>query len=290
MSDSVKQYLNEIGLVPLLTAEEERELSQTIERGREAQARLYAGERSRALRQAVTDARLARHRFIRANLRLVVSIARRYPRPASMELLDLIQEGNLGLEHAVDKFDWRKGLKFSTYGTYWIRQAVGRALNQKASLIRLPDDAASSLHAALRQASGDADQLDDVHGRLHRLITPTSLDRPVGADDGIDLSHMLAADVPSPEGVLVEREAREMLQDLLATLPARTRLAVEQRFGLADGRKRSYREVGQQLGITAEAARRVVKRAIDLVRQDAVAHTPERPACPPVTTTPSSPR
>jgi RNA polymerase sigma factor (sigma-70 family) len=290
MSDSVKQYLNEIGLVPLLTAEEERELSQTIERGREAQARLYAGERSRALRQAVTDARLARHRFIRANLRLVVSIARRYPRPPSMELLDLIQEGNLGLEHAVDKFDWRKGLKFSTYGTYWIRQAVGRALNQKASLIRLPDDAASSLHAALRQASGDADQLDDVHGRLHRLITPTSLDRPVGADDGIDLSHMLAADVPSPEGVLVEREAREMLQDLLATLPGRTRLAVEQRFGLADGRKRSYREVGQQLGITAEAARRVVKRAIDLVRQDAVAHTPERPACPPVTTTPSSPR
>jgi len=212
MSDSVTQYLNEIGLVPLLTAEEERELSQTIERGREAQARLDAGERSRALRQAVTDARLARHRFIRANLRLVVSIARRYPRPPSTELLDLIQEGNLGLEHAVDKFDWRKGLKFSTYGTYWIRQAVGRALNQKASLIRLPDDAASSLHAALRHASGDADQLDDVHGRLYRLITPTSLDRPVGADDGIDLSHMLAADVPSPEGVLVEREAREMLK------------------------------------------------------------------------------
>jgi len=272
MSDSVKQYLNEIGLVPLLTAEEERELSQTIERGREAQARLDAGERSRALRQAVTDAHLARHRFIRANLRLVVSIARRYPRPPSTELLDLIQEGNLGLEHAVDKFDWRKGLKFSTYGTYWIRQAVGRALNQKASLIRLPDDAASSLHAALRHASGDADQLDDVHGRLYRLITPTALDRPVGADDGIDLSHMLAADVPSPEGVLVEREAREMLQDLLAALPARTRLAVEQRFGLADGRKRSYREVGQQLGVTAEAARRLVKRAIDLVRQDAVAH------------------
>ena len=272
MSDSVRQYLNVIGLVPLLTAEEERELSQTIERGREAEARLDAGESSRALRQAVTDARVARHHFIRANLRLVVSIARRYPRPPSTELLDLIQEGNLGLEHAVDKFDWRKGLKFSTYGTCWIRQAVGRALNQKASLIRLPDGAASSLRAALRHASGDADQLDEANGRLHRLITPTSLDRPVGADDGLDLSQLVAADVPSPEGVLVAREEQEMLQDLVAALPARSRLAVEQRFGLADGRRRSFREVGEQLGITAEAARRLVKRAIDVVRRDAVAH------------------
>ena len=270
MSSSVGRYLNEIGLVPLLTADEERELSQTIERGREAQDRLDAGERSRALRKAVVNAGLAKHRFIRANLRLVVSIARRYPRPSSMELLDLIQEGNLGLDHAVDKFDGRRGLRFSTYGSYWIRQAVGRAVNQKASLIRLPDDAASSLRAALRQASGDADQLDDDNARLHRLTTTTSLDRPVG--DGIELAHVLAADVPSPEDVLVEREEQEMLDELLATLPARTRLAVEQRFGLADGRKRSYREIGEQLGISPEAARRLVERAIDAVRQRAAAH------------------
>ena len=274
MSDPVGRYLNEIGLVPLLTVHEERELSQTIERGREAQARLHAGERSRALRKAVADAGLAKHRFIRANLRLVVSIARRYPRPSSMELLDLIQEGNLGLEHAVDKFDWRKGLKFSTYGSYWIRQAVGKALNQKASLIRLPDDAASSLRAALRHASGDADQLDDDNARLHRLTTPTSLDRPAGAGDGIELVDMLAADVSSPEGVLVEREEQEMLHDLLARLPAQTRLAVEQRFGLADGRRRSYREIGEQLGISSEGARRIVRRAIDAVRQGAAARTP----------------
>ena len=267
MTDSVGRYLNEIGLVPLLTADEERELSLTIERGREAQSRLDAGERSRALRKAVADAGLAKHRFIRANLRLVVSIARRYPRPSSMELLDLIQEGNLALDHAVDKFDWRKGFKFSTYGSYWIRQAVGRALNQKASLIRLPDGAAGSLRAALRQASGDADQLDDDNARLHRLATPTSLDRPVG--DGVELAHVLAADVPSPEDVLVEREELDMLDELLATLPARTRLAVEQRFGLADGRKRSHREVGEQLGISPEAARRLVERAIDAVRQGA---------------------
>jgi len=174
MSDSVGQYLNEIGLVPLLTADEERELSQTIERGREAQERIEAGERSRDLRKAVSAAAAAKDRFIRANLRLVVSIARRYPLPPSMELLDLIQEGNLGLEHAVDKFDWRKGFKFSTYATFWIRQAIGRALDQKASLVRLPGDRSASLRAALRQASGDGEELDDENARLYRLTTPTS--------------------------------------------------------------------------------------------------------------------
>jgi len=156
MSDSVGLYLNEIGLVPLLTAMEERELSQVIERGREAATRLEAGEKSRELRQAVKAAAAAKDRFIRANLRLVVSIARRYPMPPGMELLDLIQEGNLGLEHAVDKFDWRKGFKFSTYATFWIRQAIGRALDQKASLVRLPGDRSASLRAALRAVAATA--------------------------------------------------------------------------------------------------------------------------------------
>jgi RNA polymerase primary sigma factor len=170
MSDSVGQYLNEIGLVPLLTASEERELSQTIERGREAQVRIDAGERSRELRKAVHAAAEAKDRFIRANLRLVVSIARRYPLPPSMELLDLIQEGNLGLEHAVDKFDWRKGFKFSTYATFWIRQAIGRALDQKASLVRLPGDRSASLRAALRQASGDGEELGVTAEAARRLV------------------------------------------------------------------------------------------------------------------------
>ena len=133
--------------------------------------------------RAVTDAAAAKDRFIRANLRLVVSIARRYPLPQGMDLGDLIQEGNLGLEHAVDKFDWRRGFKFSTYATFWIRQAIGRALDQKASLVRLPGDRSASLRAALRQASGDGEELDAENARLHRLSTPVSLDRPVG-DDG----------------------------------------------------------------------------------------------------------
>jgi RNA polymerase primary sigma factor len=271
MSDSVGQYLNEIGLVPLLTADEERELSQIIERGRQARERLDAGERGRELRKAVAAAAAAKDRFIRANLRLVVSIARRYPLPPSMELLDLIQEGNLGLEHAVDKFDWRKGFKFSTYATFWIRQAIGRALDQKASLVRLPGDRSASLRAALRQASGDGEELDDENARLYRLTTPTSLDRPVGDDDGSELVDLLAADVPTPEMVLVDREEEQALHDLLGVLDTRARYAVEQRFGLTDGRKRSYREVGEELGVTAEAARRLVKRAVDAVREEALA-------------------
>jgi RNA polymerase primary sigma factor len=273
MSDSVGQYLNEIGLVPLLTADEERELSQTIERGRDAQERIDAGGRGRDLRKAVAAAAAAKDRFIRANLRLVVSIARRYPLPPSMELLDLIQEGNLGLEHAVDKFDWRKGFKFSTYATFWIRQAIGRALDQKASLVRLPGDRSASLRAALRQVSGDGDELDDENARLYRLTTPTSLDRTVGDDDGSELIDLIADNKPGPEAMLVHNEEQALVGDLLGVLDERARHAVEQRFGLHDGRKRSYREVGEELGVTAEAARRLVKRAVTAVREEAVARS-----------------
>ena len=271
MSDSVGQYLNEIGLVPLLTAEEERELSQTIEKGREAQTRLDAGERGRELQRAVKQAAAAKDRFIRSNLRLVVSVARRYPLPPGMELLDLIQEGNLGLEHAVDKFDWRKGFKFSTYATFWIRQAIGRALDQKASLVRLPGDRSASLRAALRQVSGDGDELDDEHARLHRLTTPTSLDRTIGDDDSNELIDLLADANPGPEQQVVARVEDQMITDLLSVLEPRAKYAVEQRFGLTDGRKRSYREVGEELGVTAEAARRLVKRAVSTVRDQAPA-------------------
>ena len=271
MSDSVGLYLNEIGQVPLLTAAEERELSQAIERGREAQARLDAGERSRELKRTVAEAAAAKDRFIRANLRLVVSVARRYPLPASMELLDLVQEGNLGLEHAVDKFDWRKGFKFSTYATFWIRQAIGRALDQKASLIRLPGDRSASLRAALRAASAEGEELDKENAELHRLTTPTSLDRPVGDDDGSELMDLIGDSKPGPEDVVIAREEDASVANLLDVLDPRARFAVEARFGLHDGRKQSYREVGDTLGVTAEAARRLVKRAVDAVREHAAA-------------------
>lgn len=269
MSDSVGQYLNEIGAVALLTAEEERELAQVIERGVAARERIAATGGNAEDRRLDRAAARAKDRFIRANLRLVVSIARRYPLPPAMELLDLVQEGNLGLEHAVDKFDWRKGFKFSTYATFWIRQAIGRALDQKASLVRLPGDRSASLRAALRQVSGDGDELDDEHARLHRLATPTSLDRVVGDDDGSELIDLLADDRPGPEELALASEQDRIVTDLLDVLDTRARFAVEQRFGLQDGRKRSYREVGEELGVTAEAARRMVKRAVNAVRTEA---------------------
>ncbi|GIT77168.1 MAG: hypothetical protein Ct9H300mP31_16990 [Acidimicrobiaceae bacterium] len=223
MSDSVGQYLNEIGMVPLLNAQEERELSQIIEAGADARAREEAGETGREVKRAIRAADRAKDRFIRANLRLVVSVARRYPLPPGMELLDLIQEGNLGLEHAVDKFDWRKGFKFSTYATFWIRQAIGRALDQKASLVRLPGDRSASLRAALRAVSGNGDELDEEHARLHRLTTPTSLDRTIGDDDSNELVDLLPDSADGPElqvMAMAENEMATRLLDVWTIVPA----------------------------------------------------------------------
>jgi RNA polymerase primary sigma factor len=282
MNDSVGLYLNQIGAEPLLTAEEERMLAQTIEAGRAAAERLEApaGDAGpltptmrRNLKRDVQTAAAAKDRFIRANLRLVVSIARRYPLPSGMDLLDLIQEGNLGLEHAVDKFDWRRGFKFSTYATFWIRQAIGRALDQKASLVRLPGDRSASLRAALRHVSGDSEALDAENAHLHRLSTPVSLDRTIGDDGDTTLVDLLPGDGASPEQEVIARADDQMVSGLLGRLDSRARYAVEARFGLVDGQKRSYREVGEDLGVTAEAARRMVKRAVNTVRNEASTRT-----------------
>ena len=275
MSDSVGQYLNEIGAVALLTADDEKMLSKAIEKGRDAQVvldgeeKVTAAER-RSLRTAVREAEAARDRFIRANLRLVVSIARRYPLPPAMELLDLIQEGNLGLEHAVEKFDWRRGFKFSPYATFWIRQSIGRALDQKASLIRLPSDRSASLRAALRHSGGDSDGLDDENAWLQRISTPTSLDKNIGDEGDSTLVDLIGDEAPSPEDHALENDRKEMIRGLLDRLDPRAQLAVARRFGLIDGESHSYREVGEELGVTAEAARRLVKRAVDELREDAL--------------------
>jgi RNA polymerase primary sigma factor len=149
--------------------------------------------------RTIRDAARAKDHFIRANLRLVVSIARRYPMQPSLELLDLIQEGNLGLEHAVDKFDWRKGFKFSTYATFWIRQAIGRALDQKGSLVRLPGDRSAALRNALRRNGGDSEALDADLAELNHLTSVRSLDKTVGDDTSTELIDLLA-DTPTRSG------------------------------------------------------------------------------------------
>ena len=269
MTDSVGQYLNEIGLVPLLTATEERELSQAVEAGVTARNAIEAGQDSAENRRLARKGAEAKDRFIRANLRLVVSVARRYPLPPAMELLDLIQEGNLGLEHAVDKFDWRRGFKFSTYATFWIRQAIGRALDQKASLIRIPGDRSASLRAALRQASGDGETLDQANAELHRLTTPVSLDKTVGDDGDATLGDLMDNGEGTPEDRVMTMVDSDLLDELLGTLDGRARFAVEARFGLLDGERKSFREVGESLGVTAEAARRLVSRAVAGLRDDA---------------------
>jgi RNA polymerase primary sigma factor len=269
MSDSIGMYLNEIGKVALLNAEEERTLSQVIEEGRAAAERIAAGERSVTLKRSASAAAAAKDRFIRANLRLVVSIARRYPLPQGMDLGDLIQEGNLGLEHAVDKFDWRRGFKFSTYATFWIRQAIGRALDQKGSLIRIPGDRSAQLRSTLRQVGGDADQLDAASAELHRLTSNVSLDKTVGDDGDASLGDLIANTDESPEDIVMAGVDRGLLDELLGILDPRSRYAVECRFGLLDGEKHSFREIGEHLGVTSEAARRLMNRALDSLRDDA---------------------
>ncbi len=269
MDDSTGHYLNAIGLVPLLTKDDEVRLSKIIERGREAQLQLDAGKRSPRLRTHVREAERAKERFIRANLRLVVSVAKKYPLPTGMELLDLIQEGNLGLDRAVDKFDWRKGFKFSTYATFWIRQSIGRALDQKANLIRLPGERAASLRAAVRQASSGGEELDTDNALLHRLTSPTSLNTTVGDDNSSELVDLQPDTSASPEDLILESDKMATLAELLEVLDERSRFALEMRFGLVDGKKHSYREIGEVLDLTSEAIRRMIGRSIDMVRDQA---------------------
>ena len=176
---------------------------------------------------------------------------------------------SLGLEHAVDKFDWRRGFKFSTYATFWIRQAIGRALDQKASLIRIPGDRSASLRAALRQASGDGETLDVGNAELHRLTTPVSLDKTIGDDGDATLGDLMANGDGTPEDHVMASEESSQLDKLLDKLDKRARYAVEARFGLLDGERKSFREVGETLGVTAEAARRLVSRAVASLKDDA---------------------
>ena len=182
----------------------------------DAQIRIDAGERSVVLRRAVRDA-AAKDRFIRANLRLVVSVAQALPCRRAHGAARPDQEGNLGLEHAVDQFDWRKGFSLPPPPHLWIRQAIGRALDQKGSLIRLPGDRSASLRAALRAASAEGFELDAQNAELHRLTSPTSLDRTIG-DDGSELMDLVADAKPGPEAILMAREEDAMVTGLLDVL------------------------------------------------------------------------
>ena len=292
LSGDLDEYFRDASREPLLTADEERELAQRIEAGHEAAERLAAGRlRSRLAieraRREVRAADAARDRFVRANLRLVISIARTYYR-GTVPLGDLIQEGNIGLMRAVELFDWRRGLKFSTYATWWIRQAIGRAIQQQSPMIRLPARVHERLRLlnrarrALRQEGRrepSADELaqasglglEDVHQLLRcERLQPLSLDAPVMTDapplvELLDASAQLEDD---PERMVVDGAPVQALsQAMTDALEERERAVLALRFGLDGGRRLSLEQAGRELGLSREWIRQTEKAALGKLRQ-----------------------
>jgi RNA polymerase primary sigma factor len=254
--DSIQQFMNEAARYPLLTAEEEVELAKRIERGDLA----------------------AKERMVNSNLRLVISIARKY-QGQGLPLGDLIQEGMLGLIRAVEKFDWRKGFKFSTYGTLWIRQAIGRGLANSSRTVRLPVHIASQARkirdaerdlAAKLERDPTPDELADVVGLLPSEIediraadrTPTSLDRGVGDAEETPLGDLIADESADPEGEVQQDQGDRTVRRAVGGLPSPERDVLTLRYGLGGTEAVALRETGRRLGLSAERVRQIEDRAL----------------------------
>jgi RNA polymerase primary sigma factor len=287
-SEALPLYLQEIGRVPLLSGEEEVALAQAIEQGGQAAARLRSetalpAEERAALEATVARGEEARRRLIEANLRLVVSIARRYMN-RGIPLSDLIQEGNLGLLRAVEKFDYRRGFKFSTYATWWIRQAVTRALADHARTIRIPVHMVETINRLVRvlgrlqqqygreptvQEIGEALEMpaDKVRELLKILPQPVSLDAPVGDEQDVMLADFIEDEAALD---LEETAARTLLRDhmaaVLASLGWREQRVLQMRFGLQDGKYYTLAEIGEALGVTRERIRQIEAKALRKLR------------------------
>lgn len=293
-ADPVRMYLKEIGRVPLLTASEEVELAQRIEAGREAEERLAdlaaagtMGEISVAerkqLERRARDGQLAKSELTEANLRLVVSIAKRYV-GRGMLLLDLIQEGNLGLMRAVEKFDHAKGFKFSTYATWWIRQAITRAIADQARTIRIPVHMVESInkvHRVQRQMIQElereptieelAEKVDMTPARVREIQRisqdPLSLDSPVGEEDDSYLGDFIEDhQADSPADVAARRMLGKAVVEALDELNEREKRVVMLRFGLEDGQPRTLEEVGREFGVTRERIRQIESKTLAKLR------------------------
>ncbi|HEX6395521.1 MAG TPA: sigma-70 family RNA polymerase sigma factor [Acidimicrobiales bacterium] len=287
--DLVRTYLDGIGRYRLLTKDDEIRLARRIEQGREAETELVSadvlpGARVRELRRIRRDGQAATEEFIKSNLRLVVSVAKKY-QSAEMPLLDLIQEGNLGLMHAVDKFDWRKGFKFSTYATWWIRQAIGRGIDNSARTVRLPVHAGDQIRRVLRakaQFEGEtgrtptsfqlAEQLQmpeaEVASLLRHVLEPVSLATPVGSDGDTELGDVVAdATAPSPFDLVAGQLLGAEIDKLLSRLGERERQILRLRYGLDRGEPRTLEEVGAALNLTRERIRQIERSALAKLRQ-----------------------
>lgn len=286
--DAVQHYLQEIGRVALLTAGQEVELAESIERANAAQERLAAeadlsAPLRRALLQDVQRGEDSRRHLIQANLRLVVSIAKKYV-GRGLSLLDLIQEGNIGLMRAVEKFDYRKGNRFSTYATWWIRQAVTRALAEQGRTIRLPVHMSESVGQVKRAAERLSQSLerqptaeeiaialgqpvDRIQRVLEAARRPVSLETPVGDEGEHTLGDFLPDDeMPTPSDFASQQLLRSDLATALDHLNERERRIIDLRYGLVDGRRRTLEEVGRTLGMTRERARQIEAEALRRLR------------------------
>lgn len=260
---SFKQYLDEIGRYPLLDRAGEVRLAKRIEAGQPAAVKRALGETlTSSERRTLKRADAATNEFYLSNLRLVVSIARKRPHPPSVSLMDMIQDGNIGLWRAVQLFDWRKGFKFSTYGTWWIRQTIDRGLARTGRLISLPVRHGEALAAAFTTAGGDVDELPPDMALLHLLTSPVSISMPLGYQDGgsSTLGDMLPSGDPpvDDEGIRMAEPFAGL--EMLERLPAATRTVVEQRLCLpgSDGTQTdfpvSYEVLGELLGVSSRAA------------------------------------
>ena len=292
VEDSVQLYLHEIGQVALLTAVEERELAIKISLGKQARERLnneaYASGRERfQLEQDLARADDARRKLIQANLRLVVSVAKKYI-GSPMAFMDLVQEGNIGLMRAVGKFDHTRGNRFSTYATWWIRQAVTRSIAEQSRLIRLPVHLSESI-VHLRRAiyrleqelerEPTADELAHAMGmslrKIKRLLQastqPVSLEQPLNNESEGKVSEVLADEsLETPMEIAAQNMLHEELSAALNGLPERERKILQLRYGLLDGQRRTLEEVGVAFGITRERTRQIEAEALRRLRHPSV--------------------
>lgn len=260
VSDPVRMYLREIGKIPLLSFEEEIDFSKRVERG---------------------DKR-AYDRLVEANLRLVVSIAKKYV-GRGMSLMDLIQEGNIGLARAVEKYDWRRGYKFSTYATWWIRQAITRAIADQARVIRIPVHMVETINRYARiarklmQELGREPQPEEVAKvmgiepeKAREIVKvsqePASLEKPVGDEEDSILGDFVQATDPTPDDQAAHSLLREHIWEVLQSLTDRERKIIEMRFGLIDGKTRTLEEVGKEFGVTRERIRQIEAKALRKLR------------------------
>jgi len=285
--DTVGLYLKEVGRVPLLTAEEEVQLAKRIERGRFAREELASGpvgeKRRTELRKAIEDGWAAREHLITANSRLVISVAKKYM-GRGVPFLDLIQEGNIGLIRAAKKFDYRRGHKFSTYATWWIRQAVTRAIADQGRTIRVPVHMGDQINKLLRvshqltQKLGrdpTTEELADFLGvppkKVENMIQvarrPLSLETPTDEEEDSVLADFIQdEESPAPVDTVTQNLLHEHLKEVLSTLPPREVRILQLRYGLLDGQSYTLEEVGRKMGVTRERVRQIEAQALSRLR------------------------